>query len=84
MNDHVKKISELTGKDIFANRFETEDEAKKFFEHLNFSIERHSFMEVYDDLTSPKKLHLSEQQVRDAVEDAVVYVMKATKSSIEK
>lgn len=78
MKDHVEKISKLTGKDIFSNRFETEEEAKDFFENLGFSIERHSFMEVYDDLTSPKTLHLSEQQVKDVVEDAVVYVMKPT------
>ena len=78
MKDHVEKISKLTGKDIFSNRFETEEEAKNFFENLGFSIERHSFMEVYDDLTSPKTLQLSEQQVRDVVEDAVVYVMRPT------
>ncbi|MFA7717116.1 MAG: class I SAM-dependent methyltransferase [Candidatus Absconditabacterales bacterium] len=82
MNDHVKKISKLTGKDIFSNRFETEEEAKKFFEDLGFSIERHRFMEVYDDLISPKRLHLSQQQVKDVVEDAVVYVMRPTDTII--
>lgn len=80
MNEHVEKISKLTGKDIFNNRFETEEEAKEFFENLGFSIERHSFMEVYDDLISPKKLNLSEQQVKDVIEDAVVYIMKPTNS----
>jgi len=81
MNNHVEKISKLTGKDIFSNRFETEEEAKNFFENLGFSIERHSFMEVYDELTSPKILHLSEQQVKDVVEDAVVYIMRPTNNS---
>ncbi|MFH1547305.1 MAG: class I SAM-dependent methyltransferase, partial [bacterium] len=77
MNDHVKKISALTGKDIIGNRFETEKEARDFFEKLGFLIERHSFMEVYNDLSSPKKLRLSESQIKDVVEDAVVFVMKA-------
>lgn len=77
MNDHVEKISKLTGKDIVANRFETEKEARDFFENLGFSIKRHSFMEVHDNLTSPQKLNLSEQQVKELLEDAVVFVMKA-------
>jgi len=83
MNDHVERISKLTGKDIFSNRFETEEEAKNFFENLGFSIERHSFMEVYDGLTSPKILSLSQQQVKDVVEDAVVYVMRPVNDVIK-
>lgn len=77
MNDHIKKISALTGKDIVGNRFETEEEARNFFEKLGFSIESHSFMEVFDNLSSPKRLGLSESQVKYVVEDAVVFVMKA-------
>lgn len=76
--NHIAKMSKITGKDISSNCFETEEEAKKFFEDLGFSIERHSFMEVYSDLTSPKTLGLSQQQVKDVMEDAVVYVMKPT------
>jgi len=76
MVEHVEKISKLTGKDIVANRFETEKEAIDFFENLGFSIERHSFMEVYDDLVSPNRLNLIEQQVKDTIEGAVVFVMR--------
>lgn len=76
MKDHVEKISELTGKDIVANRFETEEEAREFFESLGFAIESHSFSEVIDDLTSPKNLGLSQEHVRDTLEAAVVFVMK--------
>ena len=76
MNNHVEKISKLTGKDIVANRFDTEEEAKDFFENLGFSIERHSFMEVKDMLTSPNKLNLSDLQVKEQIEDAVAFVMK--------
>lgn len=46
------------------NSFETEEEARNFFEKLGFSIESHSFMEVFDNLSSPKKLGLSESQVK--------------------
>ncbi len=75
MKNHVEKISELTGKDIVANRFETEAEAKIFFENLGFTIERHSFFEIINDLASPKILHLTDEQVRAALEAAVVFVM---------
>jgi O-methyltransferase involved in polyketide biosynthesis len=76
MKDHVGKISELTGKDIAANRFETEEEAKRFFENLGFSIESHSFSEVINDLKSPKNLGLSEEHVKDTLEAAVVFIMR--------
>jgi len=76
MNDYIEKISTLTGKDIFSNRFDTEQEARNFFENLDFSIQRHSFMEVYNDLVSPKILNLTEKQTKETIEDAVVYVMK--------
>lgn len=76
LKDHVKKVSELTGKDIEGNRFEKEEDAKLFFEKLGFSIERHSFIEVIDDLVSPSRLKLSESQVKDIIADAVVFVMR--------
>ncbi len=75
MKDHVKKISELTGKDIAKNRFETEDEAREFFESFGFTIERHSFMEVLNELVSPQRLSLPASEVNYMLEDAVVYVM---------
>jgi len=50
-----------------------------FFENLGFSIERHSFMEVCDDLVSPKILNLPDEQVKAVLEDAVVYVMRPKK-----
>jgi len=79
MAGYVKKISELTGKDIENNRFEKEDDARKFFEELGFFIERHSFDEVRDNLVSPMRLGLSESQVNDTLEDAVVFVMRCNK-----
>lgn len=76
MNKYVEQVAKLTGKDIVANRFETEGEARKFFKALGFSIKRYSFAEVYDELTSPKKLKLSGRQTRETIEGAVVFVMK--------
>lgn len=75
MANHVKKISELTGKNIEGNRFETEQQAKEFFENLGFSVERHSFMEVINDLKSPARLELPESEVKNIIEDAIVFVM---------
>lgn len=79
MAGYVNKISELTGKDIENNRFEKEEDAKKFFEDLGFTIERYAFAEVFDELVSPATLGLSKAQVSDTLEDAVVFVMKCKK-----
>jgi hypothetical protein len=76
MNKYVEQISKLTGKNITANHFKTEGEAKRFFNNLGFSIKRYSFLEVYDELTSPRKLKLSEQQTKEVIEGAMVFVMK--------
>lgn len=77
VKDHTQKLSTLAGKDIAGNRFETEEDAKKYFEGLGFSVERHSFMEVKDELSSPQKLNLQGSLVKDQMGDAVVFVMKA-------
>ena len=76
MANYVKNISKLTGKDIEGNRFETETQAKDFFQNLGYSVERHSFLEVIDNLVSPAKLGLSKREVENILEDAVVFVMK--------
>jgi len=73
---HVEQISQVTGVDIAANRFEDESHARRFFEELGFSIESHSFMEVFDELVSPQALGLSEDETRTALSEAVVFVMK--------
>jgi O-methyltransferase involved in polyketide biosynthesis len=76
MNKYIEKVSKLTGKDLNTNRFETEKEAIKFFENLGFSIKKHSTMEIHNDLTSSKKLKLSEKQTKDTIEGLSVLVMK--------
>lgn len=53
---------------------------KDFFENLGFSVERHSFLEVMGELTSPEKLDISPQEAEKMIEPAVVFVMRLASS----
>lgn len=77
--DNRKKVLLMSGIDVSANSFENENEARKFFEELGFSVERHGFMEVIDELVSPAKIDLSREGVEDLLKDPVVFVMKLQK-----
>jgi len=72
-NDRIQK---MTNKNFDQNRFENEQQAKEFFENLGFSVERHSWLEIIDELVSPKKLDISEDEVRKMILPAVVFVMR--------
>jgi O-methyltransferase involved in polyketide biosynthesis len=72
----IKKISELTGRDISKNLFDSPDQAQKFFENLGFSVERHNLTEITDKLISPQRLNLSKEEVNDVLEPVVVFVMR--------
>lgn len=74
--DQNARIECITGIDVANNYFKSEDVARTFFEHLGFSVERHSFMEVADDLVSPQRLHLSKEQVEKEIGRLAVFVMK--------
>ena len=65
----------MTGIDVAKNYFENEDAARAFFEDLGFRIERHSFMEIADELVSPQRLHLSREQVEKEIGGLAVLVM---------
>ncbi len=73
---HKKTIAKIAGIDVDKNRFEDENQAKAFFENLGFSIERHSFMEVKENLVSPKKLNSSDSTVNKLLDSAVIYIMR--------
>lgn len=73
---HTEALKEVTGVDIDKNRFDSVEAAKRFFEGLGFSIEVHSFMEVVDQLVSPKRLGISPVEVEKTIKDAVVFVMR--------
>ncbi len=74
--DNRKRILLMSGIDVSANSFENENEAKKFFEERGFSVERHGFMEVINELVSPAKIGLSRDDVEDLLKDPVVFVMR--------
>jgi len=69
--DRTAQIEAITGIDVLQNRFENEEAARTFFEHLGFQIERHSFMEVANQLVSSSQSPLAQK----AMERSVLYVM---------
>ncbi|MFA5051398.1 MAG: class I SAM-dependent methyltransferase [Patescibacteria group bacterium] len=75
-----QEIVQRTGRNIEQNSFKNEEEAEKFFNNLGFIVERHSLLEVMDKLTSPKKLNISQEEVKKMLEPAVVFVMKLADS----
>jgi O-methyltransferase involved in polyketide biosynthesis len=74
--EQFARIERMTGIDVAKNYFENEDAARAFFEDLGFRIERHSFMEIADELVSPERLHLSNEQVEKEIGRLAVFVMK--------
>ena len=70
------KIIGMTGKNFNENRFENEEQAKAFFEGFGFTVERHSFLEIEEKLTSPKKLQLRKEEVAEMIKSSAVFVMK--------
>ncbi len=75
-NGQVEIIHQLTGINTDRNRFESVEEAQRFFENLGFKIEIHSFMEAKDDLNSPQRLGQSKDKVDALLKDPVIFVMK--------
>jgi O-methyltransferase involved in polyketide biosynthesis len=71
------KIDLLTGVDVLKNRFENEEVARVFFERLGFHVERHSFMELADQLVLPPQGSLAEK----AIARAVCFVMTVSGQS---
>lgn len=73
---HTQGLKRTTGIDIDKNVFEDEQHAKGFFEGLGFSVERHSFLEVTDQLVSPERLGMSAEEVQKLNEPCVAFVMR--------
>ena len=72
-NDEIQK---MTNKNFNQNRFENVEQAKEFFENLGFSVEKHSWLEIINELVSPQKLDISEDEVRKMISPAVVFVLR--------
>jgi O-methyltransferase involved in polyketide biosynthesis len=75
MASRRKKISGITGIDISKNLFKGPDDAERFFRDLGFKVKRHSFFEVFDELTSPEKLNVSRSYAAAITKPAVAFVM---------
>lgn len=73
---HTQGLKHTTGIDIDKNVFEDEQHTKEFFEGLGFSVERHSFLEVTDQLVSPERLGMSDEDVQRLNEPCVAFVMR--------
>jgi len=76
INVPLRKVTGIN-KDLIA--FEDEASARAFFEGLGFTVERHSFTEIMDEMTSPKKLNFSKEQVIKILGPRVVFVMRVKK-----
>jgi O-methyltransferase involved in polyketide biosynthesis len=72
----IRHTLELTGIDVSENAFPDAEHAKSFFETLGFNVEQRSFMEVADQLTSPKKLGMSQSDVEKMISWRVAFVMR--------
>jgi len=74
-------VKALSGIDVDKNSFQDVEEAVNYFQNLGFTVERHSFLEVIDDLISPKNIGLSEEETRSLLTPFVVFVMRPKKDS---
>jgi len=74
--NQIEKVGQLIGINIDGNRFENVEAAQKFFEELDFTIERHRFTEVMNELVSPARLGQTRQQVEALIDGAYVFVMR--------
>ena len=76
----IRQTMELTGIDVSENAFPDAD-ARSFFETLGFEVEQRSFMEVVDQLASPKKLGMTDSDVEQMISWRVAFVMRNRKSA---
>ncbi|MFA5386197.1 MAG: class I SAM-dependent methyltransferase [Candidatus Paceibacterota bacterium] len=71
-----ERVLALSGINVVENSFDNAEAAKIFFENLGFSVEKHGFPEVIDQLVSPEKLGLSMGKVQEMINNLVVFVMR--------
>ena len=70
------RMKRITGVNLPENRFKDEQAAREFFENLGFDVERHSCLEVLDELISPQKLNFSKEQLKTMIADFPVFAMR--------
>jgi len=71
-----KNINNLSSRNNSNWRFEDEEHVREFFEKIGFSLEFHYYNEVKNELTSPKKLNLTSDEVDKTVDSGIVAVMR--------
>ncbi|MFA5796682.1 MAG: class I SAM-dependent methyltransferase [Candidatus Woesearchaeota archaeon] len=76
---HNTLIQRMTKINTDQNRFDTEKEAEQFFKKQGFSIERHNYLEVRDQLISPKILSIPDDVVEEMISFPIAYVLKIEK-----
>lgn len=76
MKEQNKRVEKLIGIKFDSNRFRNEDAAKSFFESFGFTIERREFMEIFNELVSPKLLKQTDKEARDLIFPSITYVMR--------
>jgi len=70
-----RQVAFITGIDKQKISFENEAAARAFFEEQGFAVESHSFKEVLDELSSPKKLGFSRERTIEILGGRAVFVM---------
>ena len=78
ITSHQKLVKELSGINIQDNEFADEESAIKFFEDAGFIVERHTLLEVADELVSIKKLGLSKKDTEEIL-NRPVFLMRLKK-----
>lgn len=78
-------LMNTTNRNSIGNAFESQDHFRTFFDELGFTVEFFDYTTVQDDLSSPKRLGLSEQDVSDkllAYASAIIFRLKDTPDNL--
>lgn len=74
----ANRVSQISRIDLTGNNFKDVEEGEEFFNNQGFNVERHSFLEVSDLLTSPRRLGISSRTVEELNAGSVLFVMTPT------
>lgn len=76
LNEYKVNFRNATGHELENVVFEDIEHARKFFSNIGFGIEEHKFTEIIEELASPKKLNMNDDDVKKMLNNAVVFVMR--------
>lgn len=75
VSGHISSLAQTTGIDLSQNVFENEEHGRRFFSDLGFNIEKHSFLEVSDELVSPSRVGMTDDEVTRLNDLCIAFVM---------